>query len=94
MPENHRFFLEPHYATRRMQLHGIRFDVIKGEDVYHPRNPVLETLPVKEIDYGKLFTYAFRRFGLPNKGSDGYKDIAEWPAAAGRTGLLYPLCGC
>lgn len=72
------FSLEPFYAGRSMRIIGINFDVIEGADIYHPRNSVLETLPAKEIDYGKLFTYTFRRFGLPNKGSDGYKDIAEW----------------
>jgi hypothetical protein len=57
---------------------GLEFDVVVGEDIYHPRNPVYESLPAKEIDYGRLFTYAFRRFGLPNAGSDGYKEIANW----------------
>lgn len=74
-----KFSLEPFYAERVMQLVAIAFDVVKGDDIYHPINPVFQTsLPVNEIDYGKLFTYAFRRFGMPNKPWDGYKDIAEW----------------
>lgn len=57
---------------------AIDFDVVMGDHIFQPINPVLQTLPVKELDYGKLFTYAFRRFGLPNAGSDGYKEIANW----------------
>ncbi len=72
------FSLEPMYGESKMRIVSIDFDVVRGKDIYNPRNPVLETLPSKEIDYGRLFTYAFRRFGLPNIGSDSYKDIAEW----------------
>lgn len=32
----------------------------------------------KACDYGALFTYLFRRFGLPNLPSDPYKDIADY----------------
>lgn len=75
--ENH-FSLEPFYFNRKVRLMGVDFSVAKGEDIYNPCNPVFETLPNQTLDYGRLFTYAFRRFGLPNKWSDGYKDIAEW----------------
>lgn len=72
------FSLEPYYPESKRRFMSIDFDVVVGGDIYNPINPVLQTLPVKKIDYGKLFTYAFRRFGLPNAGSDGYKEIANW----------------
>ena len=35
-------------------------------------------LELKEASYGNLFTYMYRRFGIPSHGSDGYKEIANW----------------
>ena len=32
----------------------------------------------QRCNYGALFTYLFRRFGLPNQGSDPYKNIASY----------------
>lgn len=82
------FSLQPHYDATSRRLMGIDFDVFMGDDIYHPTNPVFEALPVKEIDYGKLFTYAFRRFGLPNAGSDSYKEIANWYLKTSNPDLL------
>lgn len=31
-----------------------------------------------ETDYGKLFAYCFRRFGYPNMGWSGYKELAKY----------------
>jgi len=31
-----------------------------------------------EMNYGRLFTYMYRRFGWPEYGSDPYKEIANW----------------
>ncbi len=33
---------------------------------------------MKAVQYGPLFAYMYRRFGMPEHGSDGYKEIANW----------------
>jgi hypothetical protein len=51
-------------------------------------DPVHATLRTQGLDYGHLFTYCFRRFGLPNWGSDSYKDIAQWFLTTPRPDLV------
>lgn len=41
-----------------------------------PGKSAEEILP--DGDYASLFVYMFRRFGMPENGSDGYKEIACW----------------
>ena len=41
-----------------------------------------------EISFGTLFAYCFRRFGLPNTGSDPYKEIAEYRLVTPMRGLF------
>lgn len=41
-----------------------------------------------ELDFGRLFAYCFRRFGLPNIGSDDYKDIANYLVTTPLEGLF------
>ena len=41
-----------------------------------PGQLVIEALG--NAEYGPLFTYMFRRFGMPEWGSDDYKEIAQW----------------
>lgn len=36
---------------------------------------VLEDSPLKEVTYATLFTYMYRRFGIPPLGGDDYKDL-------------------
>lgn len=69
--------VKPKYGAPSSHIMGITFDV-ESENIFEPRNPVLESLPTPKIDYGHLFTYCFRRFGYPNGASDSYKDIAQW----------------
>lgn len=64
-------------GDKRDRFQVIDFDVATN-DASRRFDPVLATLPKREIDYGHLFTYCFRRFGFPNVGSDGYKEIARW----------------
>jgi len=33
---------------------------------------------VRRIEYGNLFAYLYRRFGIPSWGSDDHKEIANW----------------
>lgn len=49
-------------------------DFFGDTDNYRDHGPVLERFP-KEIDYGHLFAYLFRRFGYPNHGWDSYKNL-------------------
>ena len=39
-----------------------------------------EFLPdeIKKVEYGNLFAYMYRRFGIPQHGSDSHKEIANW----------------
>lgn len=41
-------------------------------------NPVVTEACGEAMDYGKLFAYLFRRFGYPNFGWDGYKELAKY----------------
>jgi hypothetical protein len=42
----------------------------------------------EEINFGTLFAYLFRRFGLPNSPSDDYKDIAQYLLTTPMKGLF------
>lgn len=33
---------------------------------------------IKTMEYGPLFAYMYRRFGVPEYGSDSHKEIANW----------------
>jgi len=33
---------------------------------------------MQKVEYGPLFVYMYRRFGVPQRGSDCYKEIANW----------------
>jgi hypothetical protein len=80
MPTEKQFVLapiKPKYGALSKQIMGIKFDV-ESENIFEPRNPVLESLSRPKLDYGHLFTYCFRRFGYPNGASDSYKEIAQW----------------
>jgi hypothetical protein len=80
VPDNTPFRLTPfkwHYPSAGLRFAAIEFDC-DSEDIFNPPNVVLDTLPLKNLPYGNLFTYCFRRFGNPNKPSDPYKDIASW----------------
>ncbi|MEY2161630.1 MULTISPECIES: hypothetical protein [unclassified Rhodanobacter] len=46
----------------------------KGNGLYGPG--LLDQHFGTTVNYGALFTYLFRRFGFPNRGSDDYKEIA------------------
>jgi hypothetical protein len=63
--------------TGHLPLVGLSFEIPTDRLDEHV-DPVLNTLPAKELDYGHLFAYCFRRFGFPNVSSDSYKDIAQW----------------
>ncbi|TAL65859.1 MAG: hypothetical protein EPN79_11970 [Burkholderiaceae bacterium] len=41
-------------------------------------NPVVSEACGETMDYGKLFAYLFRRFGYPNFGWDGYKELTKY----------------
>ncbi|MDN8078871.1 hypothetical protein QZN30_05860 [Burkholderia multivorans] len=41
-------------------------------------NPVVTEACGEAMDYGKLFAYLFRRFGYPNFGWDGYKELTKY----------------
>lgn len=41
-------------------------------------DPIVAQVFGDEVDYGKLFAYCFRRFGYPNKGWDGYKQLVSY----------------
>ena len=40
------------------------------------------------MDYGRLFAYMYRRFGVPECGSDDYKEIANWYLATPDAAVL------
>lgn len=41
-------------------------------------DPIIGSVFEKDIPYGSLFAYCFRRFGYPNFGWDGYKDLTSY----------------
>lgn len=41
-------------------------------------DPIVKSVFETEIDYGQLFAYCFRRFGYPNRGWDGYKELVSY----------------
>lgn len=46
---------------------------------YALEEPVLESTPLKEVNWATLFAYMHRRFGPPHMGGDVYKDLsAGW----------------
>lgn len=48
-------------------------------DGYALEDPVLESTPLKDVDWSTLFAYLHRRFGPPHMGGDDYKDLsAGW----------------
>lgn len=55
---------------------GVRYSGA-GAGVIDPGKTAEEVMG-KEISFGMLFAYCFRRFGFPNIGSDEYKEIASY----------------
>src|SRR5208337_4881861 len=50
----------------------------------------------KEMDYGTLFSYLFRRFGYPNQGWDDYKQLAKYILTTPLPDMvlmIVPYCG-
>jgi hypothetical protein len=50
----------------------------------------------KEMDYGTLFSYLFRRFGYPNQGWDDYKQLAKYILTTPLSDMvlmIVPYCG-
>jgi len=71
-------------------------DFVKGTQyvgasggVIWPGN-IAEKVLCGEISFGTLFAYCFRRFGFPNSGGDGYKDVACYTLVTPMPGLF--LC--
>jgi hypothetical protein len=42
----------------------------------------------EDVQQGSLFTYLFRRFGYPNRGSDPYKDLASYTLTTTKPDML------
>lgn len=69
-------------------------DYVGGWTQYSERPDALERPGLldnhfgKRCEYGALFTYLFRRFGLPNRPSDDYKEIAAYTLATPLKDLL------
>lgn len=51
-------------------------------------DPVLAAGFGEQVDCGALTAYCLRRFGLPNTGSDPYKDLASWLVSTPRDDVL------
>lgn len=54
-------------------------------------DPVIATVCGDEIDYGRLFAYCFRRFGYPDRGWDGYKQLARYCLTTPHPDLLLEI---
>ncbi|HDR9103288.1 TPA: hypothetical protein QDB04_000006 [Burkholderia vietnamiensis] len=59
-----------------MKYVGLSFNVPAPDGGFI--NPVVMEACGEAMDYGKLFAYLFRRFGYPNFGWDGYKELAKY----------------
>jgi len=51
-------------------------------------DPVISSVLGKEVNYGTLFAYCFRRFGYPNYGWDNYKELAKYILTTPRPDLF------
>jgi hypothetical protein len=91
--ESKRFSLAPYRPhlglADKLKLSSVEFQ-IHTDNLNEHIDPVLAVLSTQVLDYGHLFTYCFRRFGLANWGSDSYKDIAQWFLTTPRPDLV--LC--
>ncbi|MEY2341520.1 hypothetical protein AB4090_05340 [Acidithiobacillus sp. IBUN Pt1247-S3] len=49
-----------------------------GKSAVGLSDPIITSVCGDEIEYGKLFAYCFRRFGYPDRGWDGYKELVSY----------------
>ena len=53
-------------------------------------DPVISRVCAENVDYGRLFAYCFRRFGYPERGWDGYKELVRYYLSTPNQNLI--LC--
>jgi len=57
-------------------------------------NPLVSEVCGETLDYGKLFAYLFRRFGYPNFGWDGYKELTKYRLTTPRQDMFLQIVPC
>ncbi len=64
---------------------------IEDDDSLGLSDPIIKSVIGDNIDYGRLFAYLFRRFGYPNQGWDGYKQLVTYYLTTPHPDLLLQI---
>ncbi|ABD72159.1 hypothetical protein Rfer_4473 (plasmid) [Rhodoferax ferrireducens T118] len=71
-----KFKMVPAVLKQGIRYCGLSFTVKSETEGFF--DPVTREACGDSMDYGKLFAYLFRRFGYPNRGWDGYKELTKY----------------
>lgn len=77
-PSHHLIELSSHIST--------------SEDFYAGSFDIIVSVLGEKVSQGSLFTYLFRRFGYPNRGSDPYKELAQYLLTTTHKNMLLRIC--
>lgn len=93
--KSRRFRLRSAALKEGVRYVGLSFSFYTAESGFI--NPVVSEACGEEMDYGKLHSYLFRRFGYPNSGWDGYKELTKYVLSTPLKDLflcITPNVGC
>ena len=72
------FRLKPAFLNHQTRYKEFRFRDFMVDSGQPLHCPVIAEVCGDAVRYGELFAYCFRRFGYPNIGWDGYKQLASY----------------